>query len=117
MSTGSLTTPVLGCIIRLLRCSGAAHAHLVTGSMMVADMPRFLFRVLEKLFSVQPHEWPRALLLFSVAALWGISISISRAAAEGLFLSHLGVEYLPTLLLANPLLVLGLSLLYGIYVE
>jgi len=85
--------------------------------MTVADMPRFLFRVLEKLFPVQPHEWPKAFLLFSAATLWGISISISRAAAEGLFLSHLGVEYLPTLLLANPLLVLVLSMAYSAYAE
>src|SRR4029450_7385315 len=35
---------------------------LGTGSMTVADMPRFLFRVLEKLFPVQPHEWPKAFL-------------------------------------------------------
>jgi HEAT repeat protein len=80
-------------------------------------MPRFLFRILEKLFPVQPHEWPKAFLLFSVAALWGISVSISRAAAEGLFLSHLGVEYLPTLLLANPLLVLVFSIVYSAYTE
>src|SRR5262249_34404609 len=43
--------------------------------------------------------------------------SVSRAAAEGLFLSHLGVEYLPTLLLANPLLVLVLSMMYSAYAE
>src|SRR5215510_817826 len=80
-------------------------------------MPRFLFRVLEKLFPVQPHEWPKAFLLFSVATLWGISTSVSRAAAEGLFLSHLGLEYLPTLLLANPLLVLVLSIVYSAYAD
>jgi CRP-like cAMP-binding protein/HEAT repeat protein len=34
-----------------------------------------------------------------------------------MFLSRLGVEYLPTLLLTNPLLVLGLSLLYSVYAE
>src|SRR5215510_8063643 len=90
---------------------------LVTGSMTVADMPRFLFRVLEKLFPVQPHEWPKAFLLFSVATLWGISTSVSRAASEGMFLSHLGVEYLPTLLLANPLLVLVLSIVYSAYAD
>jgi CRP-like cAMP-binding protein/HEAT repeat protein len=85
--------------------------------MTVADMPRFLFRVLEKLFPVQPHEWPKAFLLFSVATLWGMSTSISRAASEGLFLSHLGVEYLPALLLANPLLVLVLSMVYSAYAD
>src|SRR5262245_5738562 len=85
--------------------------------MAVADMSRFLFRVLAKLFPVQPHEWPKAFLLFSVATLWGMSTSISRAAAEGMFLSSLGVEYLPTLLLANPLLVLVLSMVYSAYAE
>src|SRR5262245_50070498 len=90
---------------------------LITGSMTVGDMPRFLLRILEKLFPVQPHEWPKALLLFSVAALWGMSTSISRAAAEGLFLSHLGVEYLPSLLLVNPLLVLVLSIVYSAYAD
>src|SRR5215475_3187974 len=85
--------------------------------MTVGDMPRFLLRVLEKLFPVQSHEWPKALLLFSVAALWGMSTSISRAAAEGLFLSHLGVEYLPSLLLVNPLLVLVLSVVYSAYAD
>jgi hypothetical protein len=90
---------------------------LVTGSMTVADVSRFLFRVLEKLSPVQPHEWPKAFLLFCVATLWGMSTSISRAASEGLFLSHLGVEYLPTLLLANPLLVLILSMVYSAYAD
>src|SRR4030095_10046115 len=85
--------------------------------MTVTDMPRFLFRVLEKLFPVQPHEWPKAFLLFSVATLWGISTSVSRAASEGMFLSHLGVEYLPTLLLVNPLLVLILSMFYSAYTD
>lgn len=80
-------------------------------------MPRFLLRPLEKLFSVQSHEWPKVFLLLSVATLWGISISISRVASEGMFLSRLGVEYLPALLLANPLLMMGLSLLYSTYAE
>src|SRR5215510_2321494 len=80
-------------------------------------MPRFLLRCLEKLFSVQPHEWPKVFLLLSVATLWGVSTSISRVASEGMFLSRLGVEYLPTLLLTNPLLVLGLSMLYSVYAE
>src|SRR5215475_12718241 len=85
--------------------------------MTVGNMPRFLLRILEKLFPVQPHEWPKALLLFSVATFWGMSTSISRAAAEGLFLSHLGVEYLPSLLLVNPLLVLVLSIVYSAYAD
>ena len=34
-----------------------------------------------------------------------------------MFLSHLGVEYLPTLLLANPLLVLVLSMFYSAYAD
>src|SRR5215475_13651167 len=85
--------------------------------MTVGNMPRFLLRILEKLFPVQPHEWPKALLLFSVATFWGMSTSISRAAAEGLFLSRLGVEYLPSLLLVNPLLVLVLSIVYSAYAE
>src|SRR2546426_8595725 len=40
MRPWSLTTPVLGCIIGLLRCSGAVQNHFVTGSITVADMPR-----------------------------------------------------------------------------
>lgn len=80
-------------------------------------MLRFLLRPLEKLFSVQPHEWPKVLLLLSVATLWGVSTSISRVASEGMFLSRLGVEYLPALLLTNPLLMLGLSMLYSAYAE
>ena len=46
-----------------------------------------------------------------------MSTSVSRAASEGMFLSHLGVEYLPTLLLANPLLVLVLSIVYSAYAD
>jgi ATP/ADP translocase len=108
---------MLSRIIRLLWDSESAHDHLVTGNMTVADMPKFLFRILAKLFPVQPHEWPKAFLLFSVATLWGMSTSVSRAASEGMFLSHLGVEYLPTLLLANPLLVLVLSIVYSAYAD
>ena len=80
-------------------------------------MPRLLLHVLEKLFPVHSHEWPKALLLLGAATLWGMSFSISRAASEGMFLSHLGVEYLPTLLLVNPLLVLVLSMFYSAYAD
>ena len=82
-----------------LRCSGATPDHRLAGSMTVANISMLLLRVLDKLFPVQLHEWPKVLVLVSMATLWGISASISHVAAEGLFLSHLGVEYLPTLLL------------------
>jgi len=55
------------------------------------SMPRLLLQVLEKLFPVQPHEWPKVLLL-SAATVWGMSFSISRAASKGMFLSHMGVS-------------------------
>ena len=58
-------------------------------------MPRLLLHVLEKLFPVHSHEWPKVLLLLSAATLWGMSFSISRAASEGMFLSHLGVDTFP----------------------
>jgi CRP-like cAMP-binding protein/HEAT repeat protein len=72
---------------------------------------------LQKLFPIQAQEWPKALLLLSVATLWGASVSLSRVAAEGMFLSHLGVTWLPWLLLVNPLLMFALSLLYSTYAE
>lgn len=76
-----------------------------------------MLRLLTKLFPIQPHEWRQALLLFSVVSLWGASMSISRAAAEGLFLSYLGVAYLPVALLTNPFLIFAISLLYSAYTE
>jgi HEAT repeat protein len=66
---------------------------------------------------VYPHEWPKALVLLSVATLLGMSFSMSRAASEGLFLTRLGVHYLPTLLLINPLLVLVASAVYGAFAD
>ena len=45
----------------------------------------------------------------------GYEHQCSRAAAKAVFLSNLGIEYLPTLLLANPLLVLVLSIVYSAY--
>jgi len=72
--------------------------------MTVTNMPRFLFRVLEKLFPVQPHEWPKAFLLFSAATLWGMSTSVSRAA--GLALTKaLSKENAPHNVLVNAMLV------------
>lgn len=76
-----------------------------------------MVRLLTRLFPIQPHEWRQALLLLSVATLWGASTSISRAAAEGMFLSRLGVASLPMVLLANPVLIFALSLLYSAYAE
>jgi HEAT repeat protein len=72
---------------------------------------------MEKLFSIYPHEWPKALILLSVAILLGMGFSLSRAASEGLFLAHLGIQYLPSLLLVNPLLVLVASAVYSIFAD
>ena len=76
-----------------------------------------LFGALEKLFPVQRHEWPKVLMLLSVATLLGVGFSVSRAASEAMFLIHFGVDYLPYLLLANPLLVLVTSMVYGVYAD
>ena len=76
-----------------------------------------LFGALEKLFPVQRHEWPKVLMLLSVATLLGVGFSVSRAASEAMFLIHFGVDYLPYLLLANPLLVLVTSTIYGAYAD
>ncbi len=78
-------------------------------------MHTLLFGTLEKLFPVQRHEWPKALMLLSVAVLLGVGFTISRAASEALFLIRFGVEYLPYLLLTNPVLVLVASTIYGAY--
>lgn len=78
-------------------------------------MQALLFGTLEKLFPVQRHEWPKALMLLSLATLLGVGFTASRAASEALFLVHFGVDYLPYLLLANPLLVLLASAIYGAY--
>lgn len=80
-------------------------------------MPTFLLGLLEKLFPVQRHEWPKALMLLSVAALLGVGFTVSRAASEAMFLVNFGVEYLPYLLLANPALVLISSAIYGAYAD
>src|SRR5215471_6689682 len=74
-------------------------------------------RVVEKLFPVYRHEWPKALVLLAVSTLLGMTFSISRAAAEALFLTRFGVEFLPYLLLVNPTIILAASAVYGIYAE
>ena len=75
-------------------------------------MRTVLFDTFEKLFPVQRHEWPKALMLLSVAALIGVGSSVSRASSEAMFLIHFGVEYLPYVLLVNPILVLVTSTIY-----
>jgi ATP/ADP translocase len=74
-------------------------------------------RLLGKLFPVYRHEWKKVIVLLSVATLLGMSFSMSRAASEGLFLTRLGVHYLPVLLLINPLLVLVASAVYGAFAD
>ncbi len=74
-----------------------------------------LFGALEKFFPVQRHEWPKALMLLSVAILIGVGSSISRVASEAMFLIHFGVDYLPYVLLANPILALVTSTIYTAY--
>src|SRR5262245_56032028 len=78
-------------------------------------MPTMLFGALEKFFPVQRHEWPKTLMLLSVAILIGVGSSVSRAASEAMFLIHFGVDYLPYVLLANPILVLVTSTIYTAY--
>ncbi len=72
-----------------------------------------LLRILSALFPVQRQEWPKALMLLSAATCLGIGFSVSRAAAEGLFLTRFGVDYLPYLQLVNPFLVLVATTVYG----
>jgi ATP/ADP translocase len=74
-----------------------------------------LFGALEKFFPVQRHEWPKALMLLSVAILIGVGSSASRVASEAMFLIHFGVDYLPYVLLANPILALVTSTIYTAY--
>jgi ATP/ADP translocase/HEAT repeat protein len=76
-------------------------------------MRAYLLRILSAIFPVQRHEWPKALMLLSAAALLGIGMSVSRTAAEGLFLTRYGVEFLPYLQLTNPFLVLVATTIYG----
>src|SRR5712691_2074578 len=80
-------------------------------------MQTLLCSALEKLFPVQRHEWPKGLMLLGVAVLLGVGFSISRAASEAMFLIHFGIDYLPYLLLVNPILVLVSSALYGVYAD
>ncbi len=74
-----------------------------------------LLGLLGKLFPVQNHEWPKAAMLLSAAAFLGMGASMSRVAAEGLFLTRFGVEYYPYLQLVNPFLVLVATTVYGAY--
>src|ERR687886_2738092 len=76
-----------------------------------------LFGALEKFFPVQRHEWPKALMLLSVATLLGMGATVSRAASEAMFLIHFGVNYLPYVLLVNPLLALVTSTMYTAYAD
>lgn len=78
-------------------------------------MHTFLLRIMETLFPVQRHEWPKVFMLLSVATLLGIGSSASRAASEALFLTTFGVEFLPYVQLANPILVLVSTTLYGAF--
>ncbi|MEE8301305.1 MAG: HEAT repeat domain-containing protein, partial [Candidatus Tectomicrobia bacterium] len=78
-------------------------------------MTAMLFRILETLFPVQRHEWPRALMLLSVAILLGIGSSVSRTSSEALFLTRFGVDFLPYVQLVNPLIVLMSTTLYGAF--
>src|SRR5215475_3137453 len=80
-------------------------------------MRTLLFGALEKCFPVQRHEWPKALMLLSVATLIGVGANVSRVASEAMFLIHFGVEYLPYVLLANPLLALVTSTVYTAYAD
>src|SRR5436309_14966290 len=96
----------------------SSDGEIVHGPGEVAyPMHTVLFDAFEKLFPVQRHEWPKALTLLSVATLIGVGANISRAASEGMFLIHLGVDYLPYVLLANPILVLVTSTMYTAYAD
>jgi len=81
------------------------------GKTMKAQLLGFL----GKLFPVQRHEWPKATMLLGAAAFIGMGGSMSRVAAEGLFLTRFGVAYYPYLQLINPFLVLFATTLYGVY--
>ena len=78
-------------------------------------MQAHLFGFLGKLFPVQRHEWSKATMLLAAAVFIGMGASMSRVAAEGLFLTRFGVEYYPYLQLVNPFLVLFATTFYGAY--
>jgi HEAT repeat protein len=78
-------------------------------------MTALILRVLAKLFPVERHEWPKALMLLSIATLLGVGFSVSRAVSEALFLTRFGVKFLPYLQLVNPFLVLIATTIYGVF--
>ncbi|MGQ4808658.1 hypothetical protein NKDENANG_02046 [Candidatus Entotheonellaceae bacterium PAL068K] len=78
-------------------------------------MTAFLLRMLESLFPVHRHEWPKALSLLSAAIFLGMGFSVSRASSEALFLTRFGIDYLPLLQLVNPILVLIATTIYGTF--
>ena len=80
-------------------------------------MRTLLLGTLGKLFPVQRHEWPKALMLLSVAVLVGVGGTVSSTASEAMFLVNVGVEYLPYVLLANPVLALVVSTIYSAYAD
>ncbi len=77
-------------------------------------MPALLLRVLESLFPVHRHEWPKAVSLLAAATFLGMGFSVSRAASEALFLTRFGIEYLPVLQLVSPILILIATTIYGV---
>jgi ATP/ADP translocase/HEAT repeat protein len=94
-----------------------AYAAFIVPDLKILPMKLLLLRVLETLFPVRRHEWPKVLVLLGVATLLGMGFSVSGTASEGLFLTRLGVQYLPMLLLVNPLLVLVASAVYGAFAD
>lgn len=72
---------------------------------------------LQRLFRIVPGEGPKLLAFAGLAALLQSGVAIGIAAADSLFLTHLGVEKLPLIYICMPVVMLAYAPLFAVLQE
>ena len=76
-----------------------------------------MVRFLNRLFNIRTHEWPRVLLLFSMAFLSNLGGVLGSTVAYAAFLKQVGVALLPWIMVAGAVLSVLASAVYSAFVD
>jgi HEAT repeat protein/CRP-like cAMP-binding protein len=72
---------------------------------------------LSRLFNIRAREWPRLLILYSMAFLFIAGMTWGETVAEASFLHLIGVEYLPIVFIINTLISIVIVAIYTAFVD
>ena len=76
-----------------------------------------MVQYLNRLFNIKTTEWPRVLMLYSMAFLFIVGITWGELNVQASFLFKRGVENLPQVIIANAIVAILIVVVYSLFVD